>query len=287
MTIKNNVVVFLEVFNEASRIESCCEFFKWADELVVVDKSSTDNTVELARRYTSNVIVVPYTNTASHSIDVVESYVTSCEWFFFVTASSAIEPDLVDSLVKLTTSLNFNYDVISLPLKMYVLGFEGKSSPWNAEYKNTCIRRSVLKLSKIVHMECLFESDRIYKGLLAQNSYLYHFTHRNVDTLFERHIRYTKQEAHLLASKNKDSRKQLFIVLKELIASLFHVIVRKRLFLKGWNGIAISLAYVSYSTMKFLYLWESTKEIQSNDYNKEIEKIKILWRTKNALRSKT
>ena len=58
--IKNNVTVFIEVFNEEKRIESCLKSFSWADELVVFNKNSTDRTREIALTYASEVIDVPF-----------------------------------------------------------------------------------------------------------------------------------------------------------------------------------------------------------------------------------
>lgn len=46
--------------NEAHNIEACLESVQWADEIVVVDSGSTDDTVALARRFTDKVIVTDW-----------------------------------------------------------------------------------------------------------------------------------------------------------------------------------------------------------------------------------
>ena len=38
----NNISVVLEVYNEEERLESCLKSFRWADELIVFVKKSTE-----------------------------------------------------------------------------------------------------------------------------------------------------------------------------------------------------------------------------------------------------
>jgi glycosyltransferase involved in cell wall biosynthesis len=272
--MKTNIAVFMEVFNEEARIENCCEFFKWADELVIIDKSSTDRTVELARKYTDKVFVVPYANSSVVANHVLPGYKTNCEWFLFPTASSAIEPKLVQELIKLTTLESFPFDVISLPLRMHILGLASDYSPWGAKFKNICIRKTALILSTEVHKEIGYQGDNVYKKLLGLDSYLLHLTHGNVDTLLERHQRYTKQEA-------KASFERVDLNLRfefnALIKAFAYVVIKKRVFMMGWDGIALGLAYLSYFMMRFLYSWERLRGLDSGTYSQEIAKLKKMW----------
>ncbi|HAM32600.1 MAG TPA: LPS biosynthesis protein, partial [Deltaproteobacteria bacterium] len=47
-------------FNEERNIGACLESLGWADEIVVVDSGSSDETPEIARRYTDKVFKVPW-----------------------------------------------------------------------------------------------------------------------------------------------------------------------------------------------------------------------------------
>lgn len=44
--------------NEEGVIRQCLESVKWADEIIVVDSHSTDKTVEVARQYTDNFLII-------------------------------------------------------------------------------------------------------------------------------------------------------------------------------------------------------------------------------------
>ena len=54
------VTATLITFNEAANIEAALRSLAWADEIIVVDSESTDDTVAIARRYTDKVIVRPW-----------------------------------------------------------------------------------------------------------------------------------------------------------------------------------------------------------------------------------
>ncbi len=47
-------------FNEATNIQAALESVRWADEIVVVDSESHDDTVAIARQFTDKVIVRPW-----------------------------------------------------------------------------------------------------------------------------------------------------------------------------------------------------------------------------------
>ena len=81
----SNVTVFLEVFNEELRIESCLKSFLWADEIIVFDKQSTDRTCEIAKEYATKVINIPFEHGSKSVIGLIAE-LESCEWVMFPTA---------------------------------------------------------------------------------------------------------------------------------------------------------------------------------------------------------
>lgn len=272
---KTNVTVFIEVFNEEARIESCLKNFAWADELIVFDKHSTDRTREIAKNYATEIITVPYTQASENTVQNISAH-ASCEWVFFPTASSFIHPNLVDEIVKLTSDDNFEYDVIGMPYAIYSLGINSKNSPWTDLRKYTLIRRSALKLSSKLHNEIGCTTDRVYDmPLRASDEVLYHCTNKDADDYFSRQIRYTRYEAEHDKSldRNQALRQSFFQILKAVAI----VLVRRRSFLLGWDGVGLSLAYISYFVMKFIYVWDNHRENGNTIYPALRNKIDDLW----------
>ena len=52
----DKVTVTIITFNEEDKIKRCLESVRWADEIIVVDSHSTDNTVAICKTYTDRVI---------------------------------------------------------------------------------------------------------------------------------------------------------------------------------------------------------------------------------------
>lgn len=275
---KSNVTVFLEVFNEESRIESCLKSFSWAEEILVFDKCSTDRTREIALKYATEVITVPYTLASENLVNNLTGRGT-CEWVLYPTASSLIHPRLVDEIIKLTTDPSFDFDVIGVPYGMYSFGINSKNSPWTGSRKYTLIRRSALRLSSKLHNEVSYSSTKVYDmPLMAKDEVLYHCTHRDADDFFSRVIRYTKYEAE--HDKSLGRNLALRASFSDVVKSLLTVIIRRRTFLLGWDGVALSLAYFCYFAMKFIYVWDSHRENGNTVYPLLRRKIDALWDAK-------
>ncbi len=83
--------------NEAPRIARCLESFRpVADELLVVDSGSTDETVAIAREFTDRILVRDWPGRAEQSNYAAGQVRT--EWFFHVDADEASTPELNDEL---------------------------------------------------------------------------------------------------------------------------------------------------------------------------------------------
>jgi (heptosyl)LPS beta-1,4-glucosyltransferase len=253
----NNITVFLEVFNEAHRLEACLKNFQWAEELVVFVKKSNDNTFEIAQKFATHVYEVEYCNASENFAFNVNSHLSK-EWCLFITASSLIDYELSIEIEKITRDVNFGYDVVGLPYSMYVLGITGRSSPWGACYKYSLIRRSALKLSDVLHNEIGWHGNNIFtindKSTVGR---LYHCTHASMDDFFQRHLRYVKYEAKQY--REMYGKRAFGIAFNGFLRSIGSVLFKTRSIWRGRDGFILSLAYVSYFLMRLIYVWHETR----------------------------
>jgi hypothetical protein len=67
---RNKISGFVVSYNRAQIIETCLRSLQFVDELIVVDKSSTDGALEMAQRYADKVVVIPWTPTADDTRDL-------------------------------------------------------------------------------------------------------------------------------------------------------------------------------------------------------------------------
>jgi glycosyltransferase involved in cell wall biosynthesis len=86
-------------FNEAKNIERCLQSVAgWCQELHVVDSGSTDDTVEIARRYTDLVHVHPYVDHASQWAWVLDELPLACEWLLLLDADNVVTDELKEQI---------------------------------------------------------------------------------------------------------------------------------------------------------------------------------------------
>lgn len=272
-----NISVIAVVYNEEHRIETLIKSFLWSDDLIIVDKSSTDNTQEIIAKYPQiKLIVTDYSDTG----DEVK-YGVNCaknEWVMTITASDIIHPNLVNKLTTLINDDSFTYDVIALPFAIYVFGLRDvKRSPWCATHKEWMYKKDVVQTSSVVHKEMFHNSKNIYVMPYSNTVNLFHLTHETMDSFMERHIRYTRTE-----TKNyTDEKSALRASFKDFLNSVKEVCFKRRSFLKGWDGIALGLAYISYFILKFLFVWQKFRGQGTAEYQKIRSEILTLWDRQN------
>ncbi len=105
--------------NEAHRITRCLESVKWADEIIVLDSGSTDNTLEIAKKYTPHV----FTNTNWQGYGIqkqrVLSYATG-QWVLHLDADEWVDKRLEKKLVQVIKE--DKVDACRVPIRMCFYG---------------------------------------------------------------------------------------------------------------------------------------------------------------------
>jgi glycosyltransferase involved in cell wall biosynthesis len=257
-----SISAFIPVFNEEKRIAFTLKTLQWCDEIIVLDKQSTDNTREIAAKFNAKVFIQE--NSSKYEVSELDflKYCTS-EWIVIFTASDIIHPKLAQIIKELADRKEFEYDFIQVPFYTYILGIDSERSPWHTELKSYVYRNGALEINKDgVHDAVRFTSNRIYKLKKSKEHCIYHLTHETVDTMMERHTRYWRGEAFLFHDAS------LKEPLKKAIKEFLKVIFRWKSFLMGWDGIMLSFAFLSYFMMSFVYKWEKKRGRASEVYDK-------------------
>ena len=86
------ISVKINVYNEAHNIAAACESVAWADEIVICDSDSTDDTVEIARRYTDKIFNREFRGYKDkHEYSDAQ---TTGDWIFWLDADERVTPEL-------------------------------------------------------------------------------------------------------------------------------------------------------------------------------------------------
>lgn len=83
-------------FNETAHIREACASLQWADEIVVVDSESTDETVRIAEEYGARVIVQTWLGFSRQKQFAADA--ARHEWIFSLDADERVSPQLARSI---------------------------------------------------------------------------------------------------------------------------------------------------------------------------------------------
>jgi len=103
---KASLSIAIATYNEAERIEKCLRAVSWADEVIIVDGQSSDNTVSLAKKLGAKVIST--TNKAMFHLNK-QMAIDTCksDWILQLDADEIVSPALKKEI----------QDILSRPTK--------------------------------------------------------------------------------------------------------------------------------------------------------------------------
>ena len=117
----NKISVVLATFNEEKNLPACLESVKGlADEIIIVDGTSTDKTVEIAKKYGAKITITDnppiFHINKQKAIDMATK-----DWILQLDADERVTPELAKEIKKTvsdTSALNGYW----IPRKNYFLG---------------------------------------------------------------------------------------------------------------------------------------------------------------------
>lgn len=265
------ISAILAVYNEEHRIRYTLQSLQWCDEIIVVDKYSTDKTVEICKSFGARIFYME--NSDTYSVNEFD-FLKEClgDWILMATASDIIEKSLAKEIKRQTELLPKDVGCISLPFKNYILGIEDERSPWHFNHMVKVIRNGNFSIKKDVHGALSITNKKEYV-IADKFGYYYHLTHVSLDMMLDRHTRYWRGEAAMY------SEKSMIPALKKTWWSIKNTIRERKTFLLGWDGVALTFAFVSYYMFSFLYIWEHRRNGKAVEVYDELrEKIIKEWR---------
>ena len=224
--------------NEALNIRECLESVKWADEIVVVDSGSTDDTVAICREFTSHVYIHDWPGFGMQKNRAL-NYATQ-SWVLSLDADERVTSELRSEVER--TILKGKEQGYEIPRLSSFCGRYMQHSGWYPDYVTRLFRRTSGQFSNdLVHERVLINGA---VGRLKQN--LLHESFRDLDQLLAKMNHYSSAGAVMLGKKGRDAT---------LTQAIFHglwAFIRSYLlragFIDGREGfmLAVSTAEATY-----------------------------------------
>jgi glycosyltransferase involved in cell wall biosynthesis len=236
--------------NEAHRLADCLASVSWADERIVVDSGSTDDTVACARAGADRVEVRAWTGYAAQK-NYAASIATH-DWVLSVDADERVGVALRDEIQELLKSepAARGYRV---PRVTHYLGQWIRSTDWWPDWQLRLYDRRAGEWARVqVH-----ESVRIRGAVGHLRGELLHHPYADIADHLATINEYTTIAARELHQRGRRSGPVRIIVHTKL-AFLRNYVLRGG-FRQGSTGFIISLLNSYYVMLKFAKLWEQQR----------------------------
>jgi len=233
--------------NESANIAAALESVAWADEIIVVDAESTDDTVEIATRYTDRVVVRAWPGYVEQ-----KNYAASLaanEWILSVDADERVTPPLAEEIRRLLAGepTDAGYRI---PRVTWHLGRWIRTTDWYPDYQLRLYdRRRGRWTGRYVH-----EGVTVDGGVANLGSDLQHFPFRSLSEHLETIDRYTTHAALQMYEAGRRATAADLAIHPPL--AFLRNYVAKGGIVDGAAGLIISGMNAYYVFLKFAKLWE-------------------------------
>jgi len=274
------LTVLIPTYNCASLIEDCILSVKEiADEILIVDSSSSDETLNIAQKYGARIIQREYQYSASQKNWAIPQ--AKNEWILLLDSDERLTERLRDEIRNLMEDEDklAEVDGFKIARRHYFLGkwlrFGGRYPLYNVRL----FRRNCRYEDRNVHAHILLPKDKMRKI----KGDIIHFSDRNLDQIMEKVNRYSTYQANYMLKMSQRhlniNWREFFtnpLVFKAVIKDIWFFIpfaplwrflymyILRLGFLDGREGFLIAILYSFedfVSKNKYKYLIRGKKKI--------------------------
>ena len=189
---KNNIRLSAVVIakNEGERIGTCLDALAFADEIIVVDNGSEDDTKRIAQSHGGSIISLHANNFAELRNTALKT--AKGTWILYVDADELVSPELASALSRIVEKTESEHGAYEVFRKNYYLGY-----PWPAgEWMLRLFRKET-----IVGWEgTLHETPKVKGSIGRLSGQLLHDTHRTLEQMVDKTNEWSDIEADLRLS---------------------------------------------------------------------------------------
>ena len=182
------ISAFVICFNRADVLATCLRALRFADELIVVDKSSTDDSNAIARSIADRVVVVPWSPTVEETRALALS-LCQHEWILFMDDDECLS---AAAGRRIRAELeNPQAAIYELALRHYILGCHDERAYYWPEHHVRLFRRGAISFCGTIHAGITRHAARVVRFPVEQGVCIHHFSNASVAGWIEKANRYT------------------------------------------------------------------------------------------------
>jgi glycosyltransferase involved in cell wall biosynthesis len=254
------LTVTVITYNEGPHIVEALQSVSWADEIILVDSHSTDDTVERARPYVSRIDArdwAGYGTQKNHAQDLASN-----DWILSIDADERVTPALADE-IKGVLRAGPGASGYKICRVSNYLGQWIRSTDWYPDYHIRLYDRRAARWSEHTVHESIGCRGRVEK----LRGELLHYPYRNVSQHLAKIDRYTTLVAEQWSAEGRRSAAWQALIYPRL-AFLRNYILRGG-FRDGAAGLLVSKLNSYYVFLKYVKLFEMQRLARAPEATKQ------------------
>ncbi|MGB4583281.1 MAG: glycosyltransferase family 2 protein [Rhodoferax sp.] len=248
--MKPTLSVIIIVKNEEHDIRVCLESVAWADEIIVLDSGSVDNTLSIVKEYTDNIYIS--TDWQGFGVQKNRALVhASCDWVLSLDADEHVSDALHQEIENAIQSVG--PVIYKLPRLSSYCGKFIRHSGWWPDYVTRLFKRGEASFSNdLVHERLVFQGEAA--KLTAP---LLHVTYKDLDEVISKINQYSTLGA--INSYQKGKRGGLTSAIAHGFWAFVRTYIFRAGFLDGAEGLMLAISNAEATYYRYLKLFYLSK----------------------------
>lgn len=286
-----NLSVCILAYNEEKNIERCLESIKdIADEIVVgVDDRTTDRTIEIVKKYTSNVFEIKHVEYFDGMKQLVIDKAKG-KWIFWLDADEEVRKKLKEEIIQIIESFSENDGdyVYKIPRKNIIFGKWIEHTGWYPDFQIRFWKKGVVCFSNAIHQDPEINGGEIIK---MENA-LHHYNYVSTSQYISKLNTYTDLDAKYFVKEFDKPYFKHFLVrpIDEFISRF----LKDQGYKDGLHGLTLSILQAFYMFVVVVKSWEMKKfeeekigVAEVEEQGKYLAKVWRWWKYENQLKAQS
>lgn len=225
--------VYIIAYNEADKIAEAVQSVLWADEVLVLDSNSSDDTVKIASELGATVKQIPFTTFGKLRNDAIAACIH--DWVFSLDADERCTSEAQAEISQILSRPEA--DAYYVPRRNWFMGRWINHCGWYPDYRQPQLfRKAALVFDDHAEVHEGFEvlgKVGYFKAAIIQVPF------QNLEQLLHKMQRYSTLGARKIERNNRQVT--MGDALLHGLWAFFRIYVLKRGFLDGWAGFVLAL----------------------------------------------
>ena len=239
--------------NEADRLVPCLESVKWADEILLLDLESVDESAKLAKAYGARVL--PHAPVPT--VELVRNEIANAaasDWILVLDPDERLSPALAEYLSGLRG--RDDIDAVAIPRTNHDLGYPPRHPLHRFERQIRMYRRSRVQWPTAPNALPDVPPERVHDVPLEDPLTIIHDRSRTIPEVLERMIRYAPAHARHMIGEGRD------FAVRDMLVSLgkeFHLqFVHGKAWQDGVPGLLRAGFLVAFDFFVWAEFWQES-----------------------------